>query len=86
MSGEPVNQVDGVARILAAGDPAAWRGLQAEHVADSTGHCRSCRPHSAGSPVWPCTLRVIGDHAEWLAGRADAARHRATGSGDRRRG
>lgn len=68
MTSQPVNQVHGIARILAAGDPAAWRRLQAEHTADSTGHCRSCGPHSGGSPVWPCTLRVIGDEAERLAG------------------
>jgi hypothetical protein len=82
VSGEPTDQVSGVARILPAGDPCSWRRLQAEHVADRTGHCRSCRRYSPGSPVWPCRLRMIADEAERLAlstrprARADRSRIR----------
>lgn len=57
-------QIHGVARILAAANPGAWRRLMTEHVADYSGHCRSCRPSSGASPVWPCRLRAIAEEAE----------------------
>lgn len=67
MSTERPNQIIGVARILAATDPVAWGRLLAEHIADASGHCRACRPSSGASPVWPCSLRMIGEEAERMS-------------------
>ncbi len=72
---QPVDQLLGVAGILAATDPGAWRKLLTEHVADSSGHCRSCPTSSGASPVWPCGLRMIGELAERLT--AQRAAHAA---------
>jgi hypothetical protein len=82
MTGEPVDQIVGVAGILAATDPGAWRKLLSEHVADSSGHCRSCPTSSGASPVWPCGLRMIGEVAERMAAqhaRRSAGRNRLVG-------
>ncbi len=70
MTGEAVNQIHGVAKILALGDPASWRRLLAEHTPDARGHCRSCFTSAGVSPVWPCGLRAIGEEAERLSAQA----------------
>lgn len=50
---------DSIGDLLARGDPHVWRSLLAEHVADHTGHCRSCQLQ-----VHPCRLRGVAEQAE----------------------
>lgn len=66
----PADPILAAAHFLAVGRAHGWQRLLTEHVADTTGHCRSCRSDSSGgSPVWPCGLRLIAEHAEQLVGR-----------------
>lgn len=62
MSEEP-DPVMTAAAFLAARDPRGWQGLRAEHIADSSGHCRACGGASRAAPVWPCRLAAIAAEA-----------------------
>ncbi|WP_037079562.1 hypothetical protein [Pseudonocardia spinosispora] len=51
-----------LASVMAA-MPDVYEQLIAEHVADSSGRCMSCRNHGTAGVPWPCTLRVIAEDA-----------------------
>lgn len=54
-----------LASVMAA-MPHVYEQLLVEHVADSSGRCRSCRNHGTAGVPWPCTLRVIAEDAQTL--------------------
>lgn len=55
------------AQLLAHhGTPGIGQQLLTEHAADTSGHCRTCHLSSGASPVWPCSLWLIGEHIEHL--------------------
>jgi len=69
----PEQIVSGVAQLLAAHDPVVWRRLLAERTSDQTGHCPACRSTLIGTPTWPCTLRLVAEHAQRLSEVSAAA-------------
>lgn len=46
--------------------PDVWRKVLAEHVPDSTQHCRECR-NGGGQASWPCQTYRIAQEAKWVA-------------------